>query len=234
LNEKFAYDEENKMIIARVNGQCLDAFASGNGYQVHTFECSTSNSNQKWQYDESDHRIKHLTHPNLCLDADPTDSSHSVQVWPCHQHSVNPNQWFGKCSEQPNCANVEIRTHDGHIISEWDSSVYCDVVHNNNNEKFTYDVENLMFKSLSAEQCLDAYLDSNSGRYRLHTYECSILNKNQKWNIDATDHRIKHAVHPNLCLDADPSDGSHYAQVWECHDHSVNKNQWFDVKHVNN
>ncbi len=95
----------------------------------------------------------------------------------------------------------------------------------NFNELFEFDGRH--FKSVSASnQCLHAY-DSGNRKYKLHTFECLVDNKNQQWVVDAADHRIKHAVHPNLCLDVDPTNANKAVQVWECH--NWNTNQWIDV-----
>ncbi|ETV66318.1 hypothetical protein H257_17219 [Aphanomyces astaci] len=60
---------------------CLDAYLKVGKYWVHTSLCDGAKSNQKWHVDFADHRIKHDTHPNVCLDADPTDPQRKVQVW---------------------------------------------------------------------------------------------------------------------------------------------------------
>ncbi|KDO17526.1 hypothetical protein SPRG_21856 [Saprolegnia parasitica CBS 223.65] len=74
-------------------------------------------------------------------------------------------------------------------------------------------------------ECLDAFRDGD--KFGLHTYACDATNANQKWLIDAAGHKIKHATHNNLCLDVDPTNPTHAAQVWECHD--WNTNQWIDA-----
>ncbi|OQR80614.1 hypothetical protein ACHHYP_17419 [Achlya hypogyna] len=69
------------------NGQCLDAFRDGKSFGLHTYACDASNPNQKWYIDGN--RIKHATHANLCLDADPRDAGNRAQVWQCFPHNDN-------------------------------------------------------------------------------------------------------------------------------------------------
>ncbi|KDO16057.1 hypothetical protein SPRG_18407, partial [Saprolegnia parasitica CBS 223.65] len=87
-NEKFAYDPVAQTLQVGSNGQCLDAFSTGNGkFGLHTYACDATNANQKWVL--QDKLVKHATHANLCLDADPTDSGHKVQVWDCTEYNKN-------------------------------------------------------------------------------------------------------------------------------------------------
>ncbi|EQC29167.1 hypothetical protein SDRG_13040 [Saprolegnia diclina VS20] len=74
------------------NGECLDAFRDGDKFGLHTYACDATNGNQKWIIDAADHKIKHATHNNLCLDVDPTNPTHAAQVWECH--NWNTNQWI--------------------------------------------------------------------------------------------------------------------------------------------
>ncbi|EQC25285.1 hypothetical protein SDRG_16839 [Saprolegnia diclina VS20] len=91
-NELFELDNVNQWIKSvSNNGQCWDAYKDSNGVgHLHTYECSTSNANQKWII--ANGQIKHATHANLCLDVDPNDSNHRVQVWDCGNN--NDNQKF--------------------------------------------------------------------------------------------------------------------------------------------
>ncbi|EQC26582.1 hypothetical protein SDRG_15612, partial [Saprolegnia diclina VS20] len=43
--------------------------------------------NQKWIVGNG--QIKHATHPNLCLDVDPTDANSAAQVWTCYANAIN-------------------------------------------------------------------------------------------------------------------------------------------------
>jgi hypothetical protein len=91
--------------------------------------------------------------------------------------------------------------------------------------------EHYMFKSLHGN-CLDAFIYwhgipfNSAMTYNLHLHECSVTNQNQQWVVDPYDHRIRHAYHPNICLDVDEEK----VQVWECHSHDLNPNQWIDLE----
>jgi hypothetical protein len=138
------------------------------------------------------------------------------------------SQYFDKCDRVGTSGVlVKLRTQTNTFVSEFYSNLYADSEVDNFNELFEFDGRS--FKSISAyNQCLDAY-DSGNGQYKLHTFECSPENKNQHWNVDASDHRVKHALHTNLCLDVDPTYPNKGVQVWKCHSHIWNMNQWIDV-----
>ncbi|KDO23016.1 hypothetical protein SPRG_11862 [Saprolegnia parasitica CBS 223.65] len=91
-NELFELDSANQWIKSvSNNGQCWDAYKDSNGVgHLHTYACSTGNANQKWII--ANGQIKHATHANLCLDVDPNDANHRVQVWDCGHN--NDNQKF--------------------------------------------------------------------------------------------------------------------------------------------
>ncbi|EQC25284.1 hypothetical protein SDRG_16838 [Saprolegnia diclina VS20] len=120
---------------------------------------------------------------------------------------------------------VQIRTKRGKYLSEWNTGLFADVWRGNLNELFEVDAVTQSIKSVKNQQCLDAYRDHRHGRYRLHTYACDANNANQKWIVG--NGQIKHATHDNLCLDVDPTNESHEAQVWTCFE--PNDNQQFDV-----
>ncbi|KDO22697.1 hypothetical protein SPRG_22269 [Saprolegnia parasitica CBS 223.65] len=120
---------------------------------------------------------------------------------------------------------VKLITKTNKVISEFYSGVYADWVSDSVNELFVYDSAAKTLQAASNGQCLDAYRDGD--KFGLHTYACDATNGNQKWIIDAANHKIKHATHNNLCLDVDPTNPSNAAQVWECH--NANTNQWIDA-----
>ncbi|EQC29341.1 hypothetical protein SDRG_13010 [Saprolegnia diclina VS20] len=86
----------------------------------------------------------------------------------------------------------------------------------NNQDKFTlwsYDRSSQTLRNLGANQCLDAYYESN-GRPRVHLFACDGNNDNQKWRV--VDNKVLHARFSNLCLDADPNDPNEAVQVYAC------------------
>ncbi|OQR87193.1 hypothetical protein THRCLA_10488, partial [Thraustotheca clavata] len=89
LNHLFIYSQTYQTLQVMSNGQCLDAFPSGSGYGLHTHSCDGTNGNQKWVIDSANHKIKHATHYNLCLDVDPNSPINAAQVWTCYPNSDN-------------------------------------------------------------------------------------------------------------------------------------------------
>ncbi|KDO16027.1 hypothetical protein SPRG_18436 [Saprolegnia parasitica CBS 223.65] len=79
----------NGLLKSASNGQCLDVYKDGNGqFKLHTYACDSNNGNQKWTI--ANNVVKHATHNNICLDADPTYADSHAQVWECTPN--NPNQ----------------------------------------------------------------------------------------------------------------------------------------------
>ncbi|KDO23683.1 hypothetical protein SPRG_11131 [Saprolegnia parasitica CBS 223.65] len=149
-----------------------------------------------------------------------------TQIWnvaPCSPGAVS--QYFDACDNVKEKSYVKLITKTNKVISEFYSGVYADWVSDSVNELFVYDSNAKTLQAASNGQCLDAFRDGD--KFGLHTYACDATNGNQKWIIDAANHKIKHATHNNLCLDVDPTNPSHAAQVWECH--NANTNQWIDA-----
>ncbi len=59
---------------------------------VHT----VTNNNQKWIVDNNGKVIHCAVHPNLCLDADPTDPGHKVQTW--HHVILESTKMYKQCN----------------------------------------------------------------------------------------------------------------------------------------
>ncbi|RHY24840.1 hypothetical protein DYB32_008660 [Aphanomyces invadans] len=64
-------------------GMCLDAFRTDGN--VHLFECSDENVNQKWLYDARTAQLRHATHVGFCLDVfDRLDGTMGSHLYGCH------------------------------------------------------------------------------------------------------------------------------------------------------
>ncbi|KDO22695.1 hypothetical protein SPRG_22268 [Saprolegnia parasitica CBS 223.65] len=215
LNEKFWYNFDDKSIQSQTkNTTCLDVYQDVQGKnQVRLYTC-TGGSAQKWDFEPNSHSLRHLAVRNLCLESAHATPGAAPFVADC---TGGVSQWFTKCEEAPAAKS--------YAISEFYSGVYANWASDTANELFTYDSAAKTLQAASNGQCLDAYRDGN--KFGLHTYACDATNGNQKWIIDAGNHKIKHATHNNLCLDVDPTNPAHAAQVWECH--NANTNQWIDA-----
>ncbi|OQS00767.1 hypothetical protein ACHHYP_02681, partial [Achlya hypogyna] len=213
-NEKIVYNAATKSVRFQSNGQCLDAYRDGSRFNLHTWPCDAANSNQHWVLDTAAHRLRHLTHANLCAVVNPYARGDLVRVEPC---SASLAQHIDLCTGS-STRYVQIQTCKGNKpLSEGYTSLYVDTVRNNLNELFEF--KDGAIKAASNGQCLDAFRDGAG--FGLHTYPCDQNNVNQKWYMD--NGRIKHSVHKNVCLDADPTDPAHKAQVWQCYPNNDNQ-----------
>ncbi|OQS03594.1 mucin-5AC-like, partial [Thraustotheca clavata] len=213
-NEKLVYNADTKAIQFKSNGQCLDAYQSGDHYELHTYPCNAFNNNQMWLLDSTRHRLQHAVHYNLCVVVNPYQPGDLVRVEACSERLA---QYIDKCTgEDKNY--IQIQTcKSNKPLSEYDTGLYADVVRNNLNELFIF--KDGAIQAISNGQCLDAFQDDN--KLGLHTYPCDQNNVNQKWYMDSG--RIKHSVHKDQCLDADPTDPSNKAQMYQCFPNSDNQ-----------
>ncbi|EQC35517.1 hypothetical protein SDRG_07225 [Saprolegnia diclina VS20] len=222
-NEQFVYSPSAMTLVSESNGQCLDAYLDGNGaYQLHTYQCMEGNGNQKWVYNTNARRIEHGTHQGLCVVGGSAGTK--ARVEPCSQSLL---QYFSDCKGSSS-VSVHLQTcYTDSWLSEYDTGLYADKLRNNANENFAYDPVAQTLQVGSNGQCLDAF-STGDGKFGLHTYACDAKNSNQKWILQ--DKLVKHATFNNLCLDADPTDNSHKAQVWDCT--AYNKNQCWNILRV--
>ncbi|OQR98068.1 hypothetical protein ACHHYP_09198 [Achlya hypogyna] len=221
-NEQFVYDAASQAIVARSNGECLDAYlGANNAFQVHTYPCDATNGNQKWLFNTNTNRIEHATHKGLCMASGP--AGNKARVEPCSQSLL---QFFSNC-DAPTTVGLRFQTcYTNSWLSEYYTGLYADQRRGSVNENWAYDPVAQTLQVASNKECLDAFPVGN-GKYGLHTYACDSSNQNQKWVLQGK--LVKHAVHHNLCLDADPTDNQHRAQVWDCTPY--NKNQCWNLHH---
>ncbi|OQR86946.1 hypothetical protein THRCLA_10506 [Thraustotheca clavata] len=223
-NEKLSYNQTSQNIIAKSNGQCLEAVpnpAPSYGFgTVKTSPCDLKNENQKWAIDGN--RVRAAGY--YCLTTDPFRRGSVVSVAACdYGNPTLSNQFFADCTTVTT-NYVRIVSTRGKRISEYYSGLYFNDPANNFNELFTWDASTQMFKSASSQQCLDSFLDSD-GKYKIHTYNCDVNNGNQKWIVHTDTKQIEHATHKGQCLDGDPTYADHHLQMWACGTNNPNQ-QW--------
>ncbi|OQR99581.1 serine protease family S08A [Thraustotheca clavata] len=223
-NEKFWYNADDKSIQSQSNNaSCLDVYQDTNGVNKLRLYTCTGNSAQKWGFEPNTHSIRSLSVRNLCLESAHATPGAAPFVADC---TGGISQWFTKCQDAPAPKSyVKLVTKSGKTFSEYYTGLYANWASDTTNELFTYDSNAKTLQVASNGQCLDGFKNGDS--YGLHTYACDANNANQKWIIDAANHKIKHATHNNLCLDVDPTNEAHSVQVWECH--NFNTNQWIDA-----
>ncbi|OQS03294.1 cysteine protease family C01A [Thraustotheca clavata] len=200
-NEQWQYNPVTYQLIVNSNQQCLDAWNTGNGYSLHTYNCDASNGNQQWIIDSPNRRIKHRVHPNLCLDVDPNQNN-KVQVWTCYDK--NPNQQFAPTEEE-----VRITSYNNLVLATFSNILqfgaewvqYTWVVNN-----VDHTIRGRRDLSGSPDMCLDAYQPWNGGI--VHMWSCDKTNANQKWKYDPTTKQIRHLTHTGFCLDMANDQGS--------------------------
>ncbi|KDO33858.1 hypothetical protein SPRG_01737 [Saprolegnia parasitica CBS 223.65] len=200
-NEQWNYGIFSHQIISYSNNQCLDAYKDSDSgeYRVHMYVCDDNNRNQAWTIDTVHHRIKHRTHPNLCLDVDPTQNN-KVQVWTCHDDA--PNQRIMVTEDA-----VKLHTFNGRylvngqgmplFVALWGRPIEWVV----SNVDLTWRWRSRYFTS---DECLDAYEPWNGGA--VHLWPCDSTNGNQKWRFDAATGQLRHATHTGFCLDLSTPD----------------------------
>ncbi|RHZ35165.1 hypothetical protein DYB31_012194 [Aphanomyces astaci] len=180
---------------------CLDAYLKNGKYWVHTSPCDGANSNQKWHVNMADHRIKHDTYPNVCLDADPTDPQRKVQVWECHPHDVNKNQYWSVNEETVHFKRNDLYLTNTEHGNTGDISfaglLREDAVERNQDrdQEWDYNRDFHQVRSDDDDYCLDAY----NGRVR--TSRCSHTDENQKWQYDVYTNQLRHLTHNRSCLE---------------------------------
>ncbi|KDO23517.1 hypothetical protein SPRG_11439 [Saprolegnia parasitica CBS 223.65] len=207
-NEQWNYDSRTHHIKVNSNHECLDAYYDGSAFKVHTYTCDASNGNQRWRIDSANHRIAHRTHPNLCLDVDPSQNN-KVQVWACGNPA--PNQWLAVSEERVKLYSFNNRflSSNGEMIQfpPEGSYPYEWVVSNADN---TWRARS---NTGDPQRCLDAYQPWNGGV--VHLYACDATNANQKWRYDPSTKQLRHLTHLGFCLDMRTADGSQ-AHLWRC------------------
>ncbi|OQS05479.1 hypothetical protein THRCLA_02391 [Thraustotheca clavata] len=212
LNEQFEYDAITNLIRSVSGNSCLDAYpesSKASGYSIHTWQCSASNDNQKWKVDAQNHRLVHLVHSNLCVDVDPNDSSHRVQVWQCHSlNTFNPNQWIGLPEEHIKLLNNQL------AFTGYSSGAVGFSPVNSPGQTWTFDNVHHTVEWGTTRMCLDAYQGWNGGA--VHLWACTPSNKNQQWQYDSSTRQLRHLAYTGYCLDMGSSNGA-LPHLWECH-----------------
>ncbi|OQR87445.1 serine protease family S08A [Achlya hypogyna] len=222
-NEGFVIDLTYNVIqSASSEDGCLALIKDATNTATPTLTKCTGDATQIWKFDAVAKRIVHPA-SGFCLASNAAKLGAGPSVAPCAAGALS--QFFDNCESVTQKSYVKLVTKSNKYISEFYSGVYADWTSDSANELFTYDSNAKTLQVASNGQCLDAFRDGN--KFGLHTYTCDASNGNQKWIIDAAGHKIKHATHNNLCLDVDPTNPVHAAQVWECH--NWNTNQWIDA-----
>ncbi|KDO18810.1 hypothetical protein SPRG_15909 [Saprolegnia parasitica CBS 223.65] len=202
-NERWTYDLGTNQIFSTSSGQCLDAYFANAKFNLHVWPCDASNGNQKWTIDIKSNRVVHLTHKNLCLDADPTKADASVQVWACtggsnQQIRLNPDlPHLGVASRETN--NVLVSENDkGDASAAW-----------------TFLQSKNMLLHEASGKCLDGYEFKNGGA--VHLWRCDETNANQKWIYDKASRQLTHGAHREFCLDIGSVSVGASPTLYTCH-----------------
>ncbi|OQR89789.1 hypothetical protein ACHHYP_06047 [Achlya hypogyna] len=213
-NEKFTLLPNAIGSVSSGNG-CLTYSAASNSVSVTP--CSGA-ANQAWKFDATSKRVV-LPAANVCLVSNRAVLGASPTVAPCNAGAVS--QYFDNCANVQNQNYVQLVTKRNAYVFEYYNNLYVGAAADDRNHLFVYNAATKTLQAQSNGQCLDAYQSGNS--YQLHTYACDGSNGNQKWIIDSANRKVKHAVHPNLCLDVDPTSPTRSAQVWTCYPNSDNQ-----------
>ncbi|OQR95442.1 hypothetical protein THRCLA_07867, partial [Thraustotheca clavata] len=99
----------------------------------------------------------------------------------------------------PRLVEKQLCTANKLIVSEFYGQLYTDVVHNNDNEKFSYNQTSQNIIAKSNGQCLEAVPNKDYGLGAVKTAPCDVKSVNQKWFFDGNRVRID-----GYCLKTDP------------------------------
>ncbi|EQC30924.1 hypothetical protein SDRG_11403 [Saprolegnia diclina VS20] len=226
-NEVFVYNVTGKTLMAKSNGQCLEAVPNmpqpNYGYgTVRTAACDATKELQQWIIADSRIYASQFGSLTFCLSTDQFQRGAMASVGPCNLEQLSSTSFVDCTTTKPKY--VRLTSARGNRLSEYYSNLYVNAPANNFNELFTWDQANKMLKVASNNQCLDAYKDAN-GKVRVHTYACDVNNGNQKWNFNPSTKTLEHATHAGQCLDADPTYADRHAQMWACTPNNPNQ-QW--------
>ncbi|KAG1703845.1 hypothetical protein DVH05_006854 [Phytophthora capsici] len=83
------FDSATQQVRSKSSDRCLDAYQGWNGGIVHVYRCMDNEANQKWTFEESTGKLKHVKYQGFCLDTDPAQNN-KVQLYGCSPN--NPNQ----------------------------------------------------------------------------------------------------------------------------------------------
>ncbi|EQC30927.1 hypothetical protein SDRG_11406 [Saprolegnia diclina VS20] len=222
-NEVFVYNPTDKTLMAKSNGECLEAQPFPPhpylGYgALATAPCIPSKPMQQWTIQNDRVFIAEPpSHslPAYCIDAHSIfQPGGNVGVGPCDFDKVTTATVLDCNVAKTKYVALKTLT-TGKRLSEFYSGLYANAPANNYNEIFVWDQPNKMFKVATSGQCLDAFRDPKK-MYHVHMWDCDVNNSNQKWNYNPSTKTLEHATHVGQCLHADPTYGDFRAQIMAC------------------
>lgn len=219
------YDAAKGQVRSVNSNRCLDAYQPTNGGIVHTYQCIDTERNQKWAYDATTQKIKHASHTDFCLHFDPSQNN-KVMLWTCTDG--NPNQmWVSTAQSAPTSApttSPPVADSSNVRLFTKVSTTFQQLIRSNSDvaigtgasgaagSEWVYDSASRTLQSANSNYCLDGYEPWNGGR--VHVWQCSSTEKNQRWTYDPSTGQLKHATYTNYCLDFDVS--ANLLHLWSC------------------
>ncbi|KAE9073794.1 hypothetical protein PF010_g24931 [Phytophthora fragariae] len=85
------FHSATQQVRSKSSDRCLDAYQGWDGGIVHLYRCLDGEANQKWAFESSTGKLKHVTHKGFCLDTDPAQNN-KVQLYGCSPNNAN-QQW---------------------------------------------------------------------------------------------------------------------------------------------
>ncbi|RLN20919.1 hypothetical protein BBO99_00002576 [Phytophthora kernoviae] len=112
------------------------------------------------------------------------------------------------------------------LLSENGGNVYMSSKSNDwlvqEQQVWFFDSVTKQVRSKSSDRCLDAYQGWDGGI--VHVYRCMDNEANQKWTLESSTGKLKHATHQGFCLDQDPAQNNKL-QLYGCSPNNPNQ-QW--------
>ncbi|KAL3672145.1 hypothetical protein V7S43_002808 [Phytophthora oleae] len=69
------FDSATQQVRSKSSDRCLDAYQGWDGGIVHVYRCMDNEANQKWTFEASTGKLKHVKHQGFCLDTDPAQNN---------------------------------------------------------------------------------------------------------------------------------------------------------------
>ncbi|KAG3166071.1 hypothetical protein PI124_g4086 [Phytophthora idaei] len=188
------FDSATQQVRSKSSDRCLDAYQGWNGGIVHVYRCMDSEVNQKWTFESSTGKLKHVKHQGFCLDTDPAQGN-KLQLYGCSPN--NPNHQWGVMD--PNDISDGWTFSDGSVrfYTMESSKAFAQLVRNDDgivhvyacnanevNQRWDLDTATNQLKHLTHNGfCLDADLSANNGAGKLQLWGCHLNNNNQVWRM---------------------------------------------------
>ncbi|RHY48230.1 hypothetical protein DYB38_013637, partial [Aphanomyces astaci] len=95
VKQLWQLDSSHLLQSTGATNKCVDAYEAQNGGTVRLWDCSATDVNQLWMYDDTTKQLRHKTHVGYCLDIG-SPTGEAPHLWTClpTTHADVKNQVF--------------------------------------------------------------------------------------------------------------------------------------------